>query len=241
MCCYAPGMRTVALALLLTSCGGGSAAPAAWVSPTIPHPACEYVYRPGWIVPYLGADAWINSFHQRSPERSTVDVLVLGDSVVAAGNVAEGLTATALLEDATGLRVANIACDSWGPQNLLGYVQTFGTFGATRAFVVVSNHDAGDVLGEAWTALPTDVRPECVQALRDLLSLLRASGCVTTLLLHHERDHPEDRDGDAAFVALEPGLARLLLTPAGYADTIHLSAAGQGALAEQIGGLLDAP
>lgn len=225
----------LALLLLLTSCGvGGTPAvdrSPSWASPTIPHPTAEYVYRPGWIVPFLGAACWVNGYHQRSPERDEVDVLVLGDSVVAGGNVNEGETATALLEASSGLRVANIACDSWGPENLLAYVRAFGTFGASRAFVVVSNHDAGDVAWESWDALPTDVRPECVAAFRDLLALLRAAGVETSVVLHHEADHPEDRAGDLAFLAVEPALLRLPLTAGDYADTIHPSASGQAALA----------
>lgn len=228
-------MRVVWIALVLVGCGGGSPAverstPVA-LSATVPDTDCEYLWRPGRIVLNLGAAAAINSFHQRSPERSEVDVLVLGDSVVSAGNVAEGLTATALLEASTGLRVANISCDSWGPQNLLAYVRRFGTFGARWAFVVVSNHDAGDVLGEAWAVAPTDVRPEAMDAFRALLALLRASGVATTVVLHHQSDHPEDRLGDAAFVALEHDLVRLVLDPEGYADVIHPSAQGQAALA----------
>jgi len=59
--------------------------------------------------------------------------------------------------------VANVSAGSWGPGNLLAYVEVFGVFDADVVFVVLSSHDATDVpqFGNlVGTANFPDVKPK---------------------------------------------------------------------------------
>lgn len=121
------------------------------------HETIEYLCKPG-VYHRFGNVVRVNRFHMRSgpvePERreGRSRVLVLGDSVVHGGNLTDhGELATTILQrrlsaDRGGeVFVGNVSAGSWGPANLLAYLQTFGTFDAEVVVFVLSSHDAEDV------------------------------------------------------------------------------------------------
>lgn len=82
----------------------------------------------------------------RSVESDHFDVLVLGDSVVNGGALLDQADiATERVAAITGELVGNVAAGSWGPPNILAYVQRFGWFGAGAAVFVFSASDLTDV------------------------------------------------------------------------------------------------
>ena len=96
-----------------------------------------------------------NSFSMRSEEvRSDAHkILLLGDSVVNGGHLTshEQLASTLLskrLSLLTGgdVQVLNISAGSWGPDNCAAYLRKHGTFDAEAIVLVVSSHDAQDVM-----------------------------------------------------------------------------------------------
>ncbi|MEY3022574.1 MAG: hypothetical protein RIS86_1772, partial [Planctomycetota bacterium] len=132
------------------------------------HPTIEYILRPGSYRPF-GNDFHVNAASMRSPDSATGPlsagerrVLVLGDSIVCGGNsVPDGALATTLLAESLGggdgasrVSICNVSAGSWGPRNLLAYLEEHGTFGAEVAIVVLNSAD--------WTDVPTfeDLGPD---------------------------------------------------------------------------------
>jgi hypothetical protein len=117
---------------------------------TITHPTIEYMLAPNQDVSRFGNRVAVNAWGMRSPPLSkTRDarrrVLVLGDSVLNGGNRTDhGELATTLLSR-DGVLYLNASAISWGPQNMLAYVDQYGFFDADRTVIVVSAHDAFDV------------------------------------------------------------------------------------------------
>lgn len=107
------------------------------------------------------------ALERTSPQQ--VRVLVLGDSIIHGGNRTDdadlatsilgaspirGLPARLSIEKAapgktptpsTTPTVLNISCNSWGPGNVLAYLERFGTFDADYAILVLNAYDYGDV------------------------------------------------------------------------------------------------
>lgn len=125
---------------------------------SINHPTIEYLYAPSQDVRRFGNRFLVNAYSMRSPDfaaRKTDPrewrVLVLGDSVVNGGSQTDHdeLATTLLqqqLEEQLGrpVVVMNASAVSWGPGNLLAYVQEHGFFDADCVVIVVSSHDARD-------------------------------------------------------------------------------------------------
>jgi len=123
------------------------------------HPTIEYVCRPNQLLRRYGNRIEINAWGMRSvafPKAKTdpreLRVLVIGDSVVFGGNQTDqSELATTLaaqrLEQVLGrsVTVANVSAGSWGPQNQIAFVESYGWFDADLAVVVLSSHDLADV------------------------------------------------------------------------------------------------
>lgn len=121
-------------------------------------PAIEYLPRPNQQIRRFGNRVVVNEWGMRSghlPAAKTdpreLRVLVLGDSVVHGGvQTDQERLATTILEhrlaEETGrpVRVGNVGAGSWGPPNLLAYVDRFGFFDADVVILVLSSHDADD-------------------------------------------------------------------------------------------------
>lgn len=117
----------------------------------------EYAIKPGTYHRF-GHEIFYNRFSMRSaeiePKKTNpreLRVLVLGDSIVNGGSpTSNSELATTLLEPkltqklGRPTRVLNISQGSWGPRNVLGYLEKFGSFDADAAVLVLNSIDYGD-------------------------------------------------------------------------------------------------
>lgn len=118
----------------------------------------EYRFKPGEYQRF-GNRIFYNDYsmradpvtpHKQDPRE--LRILVMGDSVVNGGSLTdhEQLASTILqhrLQKALDrpVWVGHISAGSWGPDNLLAYVNKYGWFDADLALLVLSSHDAGDI------------------------------------------------------------------------------------------------
>jgi lysophospholipase L1-like esterase len=121
-------------------------------------PQIEYYNKPSSSYHRFGNQIRYNAYGMRSddfPEAKAssdeLRVLVLGDSVVNGGaRTDQSQLATTLLkaqlreELGRPVVVGNISAGSWGPANLLAYVNRFGLFEADFVVIVLSSHDYAD-------------------------------------------------------------------------------------------------
>jgi len=122
-------------------------------------PEIEYLYKPSREysrfhnrIAYNAYSMRCDDFpvHKSSPDE--LRVMVLGDSVINGGNLTdqEELATEIIkkrLSEETGRQVVvgNISAGSWGPGNLMAYVNRFGLFDADVVAIVLSSHDYADV------------------------------------------------------------------------------------------------
>lgn len=119
------------------------------------HPTIEYVAKPGQDVRIYGNRQLYNDLSMRSPSLDQTDhdrlVLVFGDSVLNGGNILDqaeiATTLASKPEGQNGNRIlfGNVSAKSWGPANLLGWVDENGFREADTAIFVLSSHDAYDL------------------------------------------------------------------------------------------------
>lgn len=128
---------------------------------SVADPEIEYLYKPSSRFDRFGNTISFNRWSMRSPEFTETKapgerrILVLGDSIVNGGvqtddsQLATVLLASKLAAGHEGpVTVANISAGSWGPPNLLAYVERFGLFDADEVVIVLNSDDAWDVPGE---------------------------------------------------------------------------------------------
>ncbi len=122
-------------------------------------PRMEYMMKPSQDVMRFGRHIVVNEYGMRSEaiaknkaSARELRVLVVGDSVVNGGNrIDQAQLATTrlqrMLATATGrpVVVGNVSAGSWGPQNMLAWLQRFGLLHADVLVLVLSSHDASDV------------------------------------------------------------------------------------------------
>lgn len=118
---------------------------------SMPHPDIEYLFQPNQSVTHSGTRQIYNSHSMRSvelPPLGAADrILVLGDSVLNGStwtDQADLATSRATAEDPDRF-YANISANSWGPGNLRAYLDTFGTFNAAAAILLLNDADIEDV------------------------------------------------------------------------------------------------
>ena len=124
---------------------------------SITHPTIEYMFKPNSTYKRFGNTYRVNAYGMRSDEmgskreKEEVRILVLGDSVPNGGNLTDQHElATELIkkELEASLRVpvviGNISAGTWSPQNLLAYLEEYGTFDAEVAVVVLNKGDLHD-------------------------------------------------------------------------------------------------
>lgn len=125
----------------------------------ITDPEIGYMMKPGVSHPF-GHTVTINRWSQRGADLSERKgapnerrVLVIGDSIVYGGSLQDDADlATVMLEPLLArawggtVRIANIACGSWGPGNQLAYLRRLGTFDADAAVIVLNSLDYGSVV-----------------------------------------------------------------------------------------------
>ncbi|MEM9347276.1 MAG: hypothetical protein AAGB26_11740 [Planctomycetota bacterium] len=119
----------------------------------------EYLYQPSQSVMRFGNRIQYNAFSMRSdpfpkqkPDHEFLRVLVLGDSVINGGSLtdqdelATEILKARLSQELDGIvQVGNISTGSWGPANLLAYIEKYGLFDADAVVLVISSQDATDV------------------------------------------------------------------------------------------------
>lgn len=124
-----------------------------------PHATIEYLMAPSRTYRRFHNTIAYNRWSMRSPDfeqtKPTPDqfrALVLGDSIVAGGpQVDDAQLATHFLHELLQRRlnrpvvIGNVSCGSWGPGNLLAYLEAFGTFDADVIVLVLNHEDAADV------------------------------------------------------------------------------------------------
>jgi hypothetical protein len=110
-------------------------------------PDYEYFPAPNQRTHRLGVRLETNALGMRSPDLSATTgerILVMGDSVVSAINwTDQRALATTLLAN-RGHAVMNVSAGSWGPGNMLAYVERHGVHDARRVIFVLSAHDFFD-------------------------------------------------------------------------------------------------
>jgi hypothetical protein len=101
---------------------------------TIRDSKIEYMFAPDSCYVRFGNRVCYNHWSMRSPSSDKFDLLVLGDSVVNGGSLSDqDHIATEMIAKHYHLQVGNVSAGSWGPPNLLAYVNRFGWFQAPIA------------------------------------------------------------------------------------------------------------
>ncbi|MCM1522576.1 MAG: hypothetical protein NC039_07995 [Muribaculaceae bacterium] len=108
----------------------------------------EYSFAPSQDRIRLGNRIIYNSSSQRSdePDSNRVIVLGLGDSVINGGVMTDQSELATTLASDSVIQILNISAGSWGPDNCAAYLRRHGTFGAREMLLVVSSHDAHDIM-----------------------------------------------------------------------------------------------
>lgn len=109
----------------------------------------EYINLPNQDGTRFGQHYHYNSYSQRSEEPDTTrrKVLGLGDSVLNGGVISDqDSIATSIFSKKTGIQMLNISAGSWGPDNCAAYLEENGLFDASLIYLLVSSHDAHDVM-----------------------------------------------------------------------------------------------
>ena len=134
-------------------------------------PAIEYLPKPDQSVAQRGVRFETNAWGMRSAKVSrekpeeVFRVLVLGDSVVFGHtNIHHADLATTLLSgqelgDGRKIETLNVSAPSWGPGNLLAWIEANSLLGADAVVVVLSSHDLHDHRTFAppdWRAYPQE-------------------------------------------------------------------------------------
>ena len=117
---------------------------------SVTHPRIDYMFAPNQDVDRFGNRQLYNGYGMRNgPVSSWGDnrrVLVFGDSVLNGGNLTDHaeLATTLASKNLPDAIFANISAGSWGPDNILGWIETFGLLDADTVVLVLSSHDLGD-------------------------------------------------------------------------------------------------
>lgn len=115
----------------------------------------EYNYAPNQDLRIYGNHFLTNEYSMRSKpidsNKDTTVVLLIGDSVINGGaSTDHEKLASSILEKRVSehfkkhIRVLNISCGSWGPDNAAAYIEKHGTFDADLMILVVNSQDAVD-------------------------------------------------------------------------------------------------
>lgn len=117
---------------------------------SMPHDRIEYMFRPNQDIRRFGNRQLFNEYGMRSaPVADWGDaprVLVFGDSVLNGGNLTDhdDLATTLASAAAGGAIYGNVSAGSWGIDNILGWIETYGFLDAETAVFVLSSHDLED-------------------------------------------------------------------------------------------------
>jgi GDSL-like Lipase/Acylhydrolase family len=121
-------------------------------------PNVEYLPVASRTFHRFGNTIHINAYHMRAPEfppsRTGVNeyrILLIGDSIIYGGNrldqsqiIGEQLTTKLAQRINRPVIVGSAAASSWGPRNMLAYLERFGVFDAQVAILTLSAHNLNE-------------------------------------------------------------------------------------------------
>jgi hypothetical protein len=193
-------------------------------------PEIEYLPAPDQAVVQGGLDMRTNQWGMRSDavaETRPADafrVMVIGDSIVFGHtNISHDDLATTRLsrvrmDDGRRIEALNVSATSWGPGNMLAWLDRFGMLEADAIVLVLSTHDLGD--DRSFKPPDRNVYPQAAP-----LSLL-ADGLWRRLTPDPAASAPDDPRSEGDAMAALPGLfQRAADAPTGGCLIVHPTAA----------------
>lgn len=117
---------------------------------SVAHPRIEYMFAPNQDVRRFGNRQLFNEYGMRNPKVSEWGaarrVLVFGDSVLNGGSLTdhEALATTLATRETPGSVFGNVSAGSWGIDNMLGWIETYGLLEADTVIFVLNSGDAED-------------------------------------------------------------------------------------------------
>ena len=192
-------------------------------------PGIEYLPAPDQALSRQGIAYRTNAWGMRSDPAAEAKpddvfrVLVVGDSIVFGhDNIGHGDLATTLLssmrmEDGRRIEALNVSATSWGPGNMLAWLDRFGTLDADAIVLVLSTHDLED--DRTFKPLGRDTFPQSMP-----VSAL-AGWLERRLIPDPAANAPDDpRSGGDAHAALPALMQRVAAAPMGGCLIIHPTA-----------------
>jgi len=115
---------------------------------TVAHPSIEYMFAPNQDLYRFGNHQIYNEYGMRNISIDQVTqphrVIVFGDSVLNGGNLTDhGALATTLASDSEAF-YGNVSAGSWGPANMVAWIDEYGLLDAEVAIILISSHDLHD-------------------------------------------------------------------------------------------------
>jgi hypothetical protein len=155
----------------------------------------EYIAQPNQNRYRFGKHIRYNEYSMRSDNLCASDdvrILGFGDSVLNGGmEIDHDSLATTIIErvldsqyEKHNIRCLNISCENWSPDNCFAYMEEYGDFDADMIFLVVSSHDAYNVMDFRKTV---DVHPN-FPSRQSLSSIYEMGEYVISRIFAKKRD-----------------------------------------------------
>lgn len=120
---------------------------------SVAHPTIEYMFAPDQNLYRFGNHQVYNEYGMRSGLMDQVTqprrVLVFGDSVLNGGTLSDHSNLATTLATDAGIFYGNVSAGSWGPQNMVAWIDEYGLLDASALVILISSHDLYDVPGFA--------------------------------------------------------------------------------------------
>lgn len=115
---------------------------------SVSHPTIEYMFSPNQDVYRFGNHIIYNEYGMRSVAIEEVDqphrVIVFGDSVVNGGSLTDHAALATSLATNSEVFYGNVSAGSWGPANIVAWIDEYGFLDSEAAILVISSHDLHD-------------------------------------------------------------------------------------------------
>ena len=115
---------------------------------SVAHPSIEYMFAPNQDLYRFGNHQLYNEYGMRSISTDQITqphrVIAFGDSVLNGGNLSDhSALATTLASDSETF-YGNVSAGSWGPANMVAWIDEYGLLDAEVAIILISSHDLHD-------------------------------------------------------------------------------------------------
>lgn len=115
---------------------------------SIEHPEIHYMFKPDQDVMRFGNRIIINEFGMRSRKWQDISqprrIIVMGDSVINGGNLTDHDELATTIATSEDTIFGNISAGSWGPRNMIAWINKFGLQEVESVILVLSSHDLTD-------------------------------------------------------------------------------------------------